>query len=402
MAGPNREEQSMHRQFIFVVIGTTIIAGCAARTPVVPDTGRPSLATQQPSPSDNPHRLYGEWKFYFDAAHDQVDVVPEREGRFHLNTLKFLESYCADCLKITEIQNNGDGTIDLTVQITHPFPGLPQYTGFDVKGIIMFQGSHQIPDNLWKLPLYPESLRLSWRLMGDPELLNADGYTYLWSPWYDSGSTLPRFSYWPGKYASGTPTANVNGYLDFYSSENRHMFETGKTVSRVYHISLPPGPVTAGYAVDACWELPTVTPVTDPANDFPFSANQPEAYRFKVVLNDGKPVTSGCCNSPYSVHTSRCETDVWYKVNEAYPHFMVGVWNEEYQDCSKTSNATFPCDQPPEHPNWYCLGYCELWPYIQGTHQLLGYEYHDATPLEPGGYYKALYPAFDVFEVVIE
>ena len=70
--------------------------------------------------------------------------IPEREGRFHLNALKFLESYCTDCLKIMGIKNNGDGTIDLTVQITHPFKGHPEYTGLDVKGIIMFNGSHAL------------------------------------------------------------------------------------------------------------------------------------------------------------------------------------------------------------------------------------------------------------------
>ena len=143
------------QRFLLLVIGMLMIVGCAARIPVAPETGKPSLQTQMYSSTNDPHRLWGEWKIYFNAAHDHVDVVPEREGRFHLNALKFLESYCSDCLKITQIKNNGDGTIDLTVKITHPFKGFPQYTGFDVKGIIMFQGSHEIPDNYSSLPLYP-------------------------------------------------------------------------------------------------------------------------------------------------------------------------------------------------------------------------------------------------------
>jgi hypothetical protein len=223
-------------------------------------------------------------------------LVPVRNARFHLNALKFLEEYCTDCLKIVSLKNNGDSTVDLTVRITHPFPGLPQYTGFDVKGIIMFDGSWE-REGYQYYPPYPEPFRVSWRKLGDPQLLNADGYTIRWSPWYDSGSDLPIFNYWEGKYATGTPTANVNGYLNFYTHENRHMFYTDGSVNRTYKIWLPPGePVTAGYAVEACWEPPTVTPVTDPASDFPITANQVEAYEFRFVLNNGEPITDpDCC-----------------------------------------------------------------------------------------------------------
>ena len=91
----------------------------------------------------------------------------------------------------------------------------------------------------------------------------------------ETGSDKPIYNYSPGKYSNGTPRANINGYLNFYT-ENRHMFSCNKSVTRVYHIWLPPGqPVVAGYAVDACWEPATVTPVKDPIADFPVSANQP-------------------------------------------------------------------------------------------------------------------------------
>ena len=148
-------------------------------------------------------------KLYFLGASTIMWMsAPEgREARFHLNALKFLESYCSDCLKITQIKNNGDGTIDLTVQITHPFKGFPQFTGFDVKGILMFDGSYQVyNDNPWHNMQLPEPFYLvSWRQMGDPEVLNADGYTPRWSPVWDQGSDQPMFNDWPGKYVSGLP-----------------------------------------------------------------------------------------------------------------------------------------------------------------------------------------------------
>jgi hypothetical protein len=133
--------------------------------------------------------------------------------------------------------------------------------------------------------------RISWREMGDPEILNPDGYTPRWCPNYQSGSELPIFNYWKGRFAKGVPNADLNAYLDFYSNEERHMFATGSSVSRTYHVWLPPGPVIAGYAVEACWEPPLVTPVTDPLTDFPSSANQPEAYHFKFVVNNGEVIT---------------------------------------------------------------------------------------------------------------
>ena len=286
--------------------------GCAASSPVTPDPG--IQQTQAQRTKDDPHRLWGEYSLFINEAHDRVDVVPRREARFHLNALKFLESYCSDCLKITGIKNNGDGTIDLTVQITHPFNGFPQYTGFDVKGIIMFNGSHVLfaGNGSYRYEL-PENPRVSWRLLGDPELLNADGYIRRWAPSYDSGSDLPIFNYWPGKYSSGAPTADVNAYLNFYTDEERHMFRADESAERTYHIWLPPGPVVAGYAVEACWEPQTVTPVTNPLTDFPSSANQPEPYHLKWVINNGDPIKaySGCCHGSGDCQDGHVEINQW-------------------------------------------------------------------------------------------
>jgi hypothetical protein len=294
---------------------TAIVVGCAVRLPVVPDAGNAGLQIVHNAELVNDqHRLWGEWLWYINTNHDRIDVIPQRQARLHLNALKFLESYCTNCLKITKIKNNGDGTIDVTVRITHPFPAHPEYTGFDVKGIVMFNGSHLI---FWTDGLIdPEDyVKVSWRKKGDPELLNPDGYTRRWSPTWNSGSSLPIFNYWPGKYSSGKPTAEINGYLDYFTDENRHMFRVGQSVDRVFHISLPPGPLVVGYAVEACWEPPTVMPVTNPANDFPYSANQSEAYHFKFTVNNNGPITATpCCYETEECQGSQImlEYAVWY------------------------------------------------------------------------------------------
>jgi hypothetical protein len=393
---------SMFRTIILGLIAATVVWGCAGRSPISPGNGLISQVSANAPGYDGPHRLWLEYQFYIDASHTQIDAVPKRNSRLHLNVPKFLEQYCTNCLEITGLHNNGDSTIDFTVEITHPFPGHPEYTGFDVKGILMFRGSHEIPENLYKLPLYPENFRLSWRLMNDPELLNADGYTYYWSPWYDSGSDMPIFNYYQGKYASGTPTANINGFLYFYSNETRQMFEEGKSVSRTYHIWLPSGPVEAGYAVDACWEPPDKTPVTDPAVDFPISANQPEATHFKCVINDGNPVTPGWAPDPLTVHKARAEITIryWFGHPEAPPIICDGgAWNEVIE--LQKLGFILGCAEPPENPDWHCI-YDYFYPVPpDGVYQLFAYEWH--IPVDPEEYpYKLPFPDVDVFEVTFD
>jgi len=286
----------MHRHILLGFVCATVLVGCGARTPVSPDASGPSVtAIAQTQPLyDERYRLWSEWTWYIPETHDRVDVVPRRTSQVHVNVLKWLEVDCPDCLRITNVKKNGDSTIDVTVQIRHPKPGHPELTGFDVKGIIMFNGSYELRcDEVFKP--YPDKFRISWREKGDPELLNPDGYTIRWCPSYDSGSSSPLLSYWPGKYSSGTPTANVNAYIDFYTSEERHMFTHYGIATRVYQIYLPPGPLTAGYAVEACWMPPTNTPVTDPVNDFPISANQDEPYYFRYIVNNYEPITEGLC-----------------------------------------------------------------------------------------------------------
>jgi hypothetical protein len=294
------------RYIATLAVFAVILFGCAhaGRNPVVPvapggDQIEPTDLAALAVDRDGPHRLLGSWTFYIDSAHERVDVVPRRDPHFHLNGLRFLEEYCKNCLQITSILNNGDGTIDLTVRITHPFKGFPQYTGFDVKGIIMFNGSYEYPNSGFYKELPKPIFRVSWRERGDPEVLNPDGYVIRWSPQWQSGSTAPIFNYWEGRFARGVPNADLNAYLNFYSHEERHMFASDASVSRTCHIWLPPGPVVAGYAVEACWEPPTVTPVTNPLEDFPLSANQGEAYHFKFVVNNGEVITEceGCCGS---------------------------------------------------------------------------------------------------------
>ena len=393
------------RTYTLLCLFVVLVFGCS-NNPVTPgasvnptgNDGDLQTTVGRESEWHNPHKLWAAGNLFFDADHEIVELVPFRMGGIHLNVLKFFEESCNDCVLITGAHDNGDGTIDLNMEITHPFPGHTELTVFDPKLILMFQGSHVIPDNMSKLPLYPQDYHLSWRMMGDPEVLNPDGYTYLWSPWYDTGSTLPIFSYWEGKYAfGGVPTANINAYLDFYSNEDRHMLESGASAERTFHLSLPSGPIVAGYALDVCWEPPTVMPVNNPADDFPITANQPEYYHFNVEYNNGDVITDKycCCWMTHSIEEGRVELYAWYELDGAGTNPLVGLWCEQFQ-IQKIGYGSDECNSPdPKHLRCPHSFPAQLQP--DGFYQLICWgSWYPST----GG--KNPCPNYDVVEMTID
>ena len=73
----------------------------------------------------------------------------------------------------------------------------------------------------------------------------------------------------------------MNGFKLFTTDPDRRRVPVTDTITRAYHIAPPEGEFIFGYVIDASWAAPTVTPVTDPKNDFPYYANAEELY----VLN---------------------------------------------------------------------------------------------------------------------
>jgi hypothetical protein len=139
-------------------------------------------------------------------------------------------------------------------------------------------------------------------------------------------------NYLPGKYSYGTPTANLNAFINFYSTEERHMFANTGVVMRTYHIYLPPGPLTAGYAVEACWVPPITTPVTDPLSDFPITANQDEPYYFKYTINNDEVIDFyNCCGGDLECERLRVDYLDWQE-DEPSVHCMMPVKPEPWTD----------------------------------------------------------------------
>jgi len=283
-----------------------MLTGCAAGDVIMPPE---SDAKVQPAVMElaGGYIPWGTWQLKIARDGSEYEVIPERyaEGTWgvHLNAVKLLEAGPGyDCIKLSNVHALANGDVSIDITLTHPFDNAI-CTGFDVRGIIMFPASYYFPDwdlryeclgdddpcELWG---FEWMYRLSSAAMGDAELMNSDGWTYIWAPeighekptyWYELETGFPIFDYYKGKYASGKNIATINGYKHYWTNDERHMFEIGKKATRTYIIRPPAdGPIQAHYAVYAHWAPPINTPVTNPVVDFGPEANSPMPYEFWI------------------------------------------------------------------------------------------------------------------------
>ena len=280
-----------HALFI-LSIGLALVLGCSQGTgsPILPDSARPE--NSQTVGASSVH-LWGLWDVALDPVKGAAGIVPIRGADFTCNVTQFLQPPISHSnlmgITIDPSTDFASGYVVVDVAFTHPFPGLDVYTGFDVRGVCMGDGSlvGTVDPNV----LYP----------GDEDLrvLNGDGLTR----WFNASefSTYNSiFGFTLGKL--GTPgfdwTASLNGYkyyCDGLDSEDdvaaffadpgcpnpRGLFSAGNTLKRRYILQFP---VFTGvpqyrfqYAVIAGWEPPANVPPSVP-DDFPISANCQEAY----------------------------------------------------------------------------------------------------------------------------
>ena len=52
-----------------------------------------------------------------------------------------------------------DDVLSLDIELTHPFPGLDQFTGFDVRGIVLLNGSKEWPSHGLTVPEQLQTLK---------------------------------------------------------------------------------------------------------------------------------------------------------------------------------------------------------------------------------------------------
>lgn len=271
-------------RILTIIILVLLVSGCSGNgSPLEPEVCAPpegdlQLTGESVSESGDQSRYI--WAYYnimIDPDEGKLEVVTPRQITGHWNVLRFLDKTpCGDCLKLSNLQLTGPDEISIDVTIRHPFDN-PDLTGFDVRGIVMFNGYH----------IYPETdVCMSDYRLGNPELMNADGYTTMYRPeTYGSGPDGLQ-GYQEGDLATqALPTGTLNAFIRYRTQDinnTRYAFYAGDEVTRSYVIRMPDGPLYFGYAVDACWVPPTVSPVTEPMTDFPPDANCSEAFDINI------------------------------------------------------------------------------------------------------------------------
>jgi hypothetical protein len=256
-------------------------SGAKSPDPIAPSSDNPAPLTQSSNTDPNTHYLWGYYIVRINPTDLSSEIIPIRLAASHMNVLQFLEQApCANCFKLAGIIKNPDGTLSVNISIKHPYANL-NFTGFDVRGIAMFNGTHQFPAS---------GLVTSDRTLGEGEIINPDGFTTLYNP-TTIGHGLEGYK--KGKLATpATPSSTLNAFKRFITNipaNTRNAFYAGGTIVVTYNIDMPdtPNPWVFGYAVDSSWAAPIYKPVINPMTDFALSSNCPESY--KLVVQDMGP-----------------------------------------------------------------------------------------------------------------
>ncbi len=277
---------------ILVIAG---IVGCSGDNLVTPQeecvvsVWENGFNLQSGGNSINNRHIWGIWSVTIGADANSFDIIPVRGAAIHLNTLKFLEQTpCTDCLGIGGISFNPPDKLSVDITIKHPFPGLPNLSGFDVRGIL-------ITGSDFTFPACGRTIAL-----GDtyPRMAEPDGFTSLFNPieFPDTGPGPPALKYIPGKFAhEGDFTAALNPFRAYAVDSPRRVFTSGGIETQTITListNAGSGSLEFGYAVDVSWEKPP-GPVVDPVTDFPLSANCLEAYRIDIDIENYVPLSAG-------------------------------------------------------------------------------------------------------------
>ncbi len=335
--------------------------GSAYETPITPDL------TRQIESLESGHYLWAWFDIYVDPVENVYEIMPLRQVSDHWNILKFLEQGpCTNCVSILGMVDGPDGTKMFDVRISHPFPSA-NLTGFDVRGIAMFAGSHNFHES---------GLSTPDRYAGDGALVNAQGFTTLYNGTTAGSGPDGLQGYLKGKYTPPmTPNALLNGYIRHVSpgaTNTRNMFYSGSAIIETYTLDMPDTQFVFGYAVDASWTNPTTKPVTNPVNDFPAEANCPEPWKIEVTeetIGQGLTDQGGETKLYIDVYDHQGKVSyfapviecqelfagtanaVWNEDGDGYTRFEVTIENEEIApegeymcliSVEDTANATAP------------------------------------------------------------
>ena len=271
--------------------------GANPLTPAAPD----DLTAASVNNGNTQTHLWGYFDVYIDVPAQTATAVLNRNAMFAANVVQYVNGNPAN------LQFNIIGTpagpghvdVDIDVTISHPFPGMTMYNGYDVRGIFIGNASGSLSYNpalTYAVYNFNDQVMYDYDLT-EPDTHNGkfgnpDGYTRWWNP--SEFLTPGMFGYTPGAYAtpSYTGTGTLNPYRYFadglgvtdnlfaflISTTGNGVFTAGSSNTRNYYLRFPvPSPaVKFGYAIVADWK-------GEAPEDHP--ANAPEAVGLAVAVD---------------------------------------------------------------------------------------------------------------------
>jgi len=284
---------------MFVAVGCSSGGG----TPTAPTAG-PDLTGSSSHVGQAQTHLWGYYDVYIDVENQTVEAVLNRMCMFTANVTTFVNNPVSNLsFEIYGTPATADYVdVDIDVTIKHPFPGMTEYNGYDVKGVFMGTGSATMKYST-KLKYaeygtdqavydFNDKASLAYTDPYGDELVGMpDGYTR----WFNAKEFIfpGIMGYTAGKLA--TPaytamlTATLNGYKYFAdglgadedlwtwlgdNADTNGVFSAGTSNTRNYYLRFPTsGGVKYGYAVVASW----IDADTHPAN-------APEAAACKIDI----------------------------------------------------------------------------------------------------------------------
>ncbi len=351
-----------------LILGLVAFVSCSASnsTPTLPsDNPGMSHVVSTPDQSAPTTSLWGYYDITIDPETLEVEIHRPRSAAFTVNVVEFLNKNPMTLsiqIQSTDITASHID-VDVDVTLTHPFPGYPQYHGYDVRGVFMGNGSGTME--------YGNGL--TFAVDGTDQGMNPglsgaaspgpDGYTRWYNLTEFSEGAPPIFSYTDGTLASEDfdPTATLNPYKYFAdgldvnddlwtwlnaNTDSNGQFSSGASNSRNYTLRFPtPSPgIRFGYAVIADW--------AGAASEY-HPSNALEAMSCSVVDNsdiyfNGPGVFGGNINLDLSLYgwdqnpsTIYIESSVLQTVYEFSPGDMIPVGGS---DVFSTWHIEIPAD----------------------------------------------------------
>ncbi len=306
---------SQYRFAAIAIIGlmfaALVLVGCqkgTSNSPVFPDsTGSvvPGLTDGAPRneanfPLTNSHACWGLWTVTIDPDTLEARIVPLRGVEWHANVVEFMQPpHNPNNLQIFVDEPASDppnGYFVVDVSLTHPFPSLKEFRGFDVRGTFLAHGNYTSAFDSMATFADPNPAA------NESRLLNADGYHRWFNPSEFNLGGISILEYIPTMLGTSNSTnATLNPYKyfsdDFLSIAEkdtmlqdleinpgtRGTFSPTSMITRTYHIQFAMNAgvpdFTFSYVIDASYNEPNGPGPDYVIDDFPTSANSQELYK---------------------------------------------------------------------------------------------------------------------------